>query len=103
MKAFYNGLKEVYWPQKKRTSQLFDVDGVTILKQKNQTFNRFAQHFYQLLNVKGSVDPLALDRLPNLPQIDSLDKPPMFEELQDAIMATRKNKATGGCGIPAEI
>ena len=92
MKAFYNGLKEVYWPQKKRTSQLFDVDGVTILKQKNQTFNRFAQHFDQLLNVKGSVDPLALDSLPNLPQIDSMNESQMFEELQDAIMATREKR-----------
>ena len=78
------------------------MDGVTILKEKDQTLDRFAQHFDQLLNVEGSVDPLALDSLSNLPQIDSLDKPPMFEELQDSTMATRENKAPGRCGIPAE-
>ena len=72
-------------------------------KRKNQTLSRFAQHFDQLLNVKGSVDSLALDNIPNLPQIDRLGKPPMFEELQDAIMATRENKAPGGCGIPAKV
>ena len=38
------------------------------------------------------MDPLALDRLPNLPQLDSLNKPPMFKELQNAIMATRESK-----------
>ena len=79
------------------------MDEVTILKEKDQTLNRFAQHFDQLLNVKGSVDPLALDSLPNLAQIDSLNEPPMFEELQNAIMATRENKTPGGCGIPAEV
>ena len=103
MKAFYNGLREVYGPQKRGTAQLFDVDGITILKEKDQTLNRFAQHFDQLLNVEGSVDPIALDSLPNLPPIHSLDEPPTFEELQDAISATRENKAPGGCGIPAEV
>ena len=60
-------------PQKRGTAQLFDVE-------KDQTPNRFAQHFNQLLNVEGSVDPLALDCFPNLPQIDSLHEPPMFDE-----------------------
>ena len=103
MKEFYNGLGEVYGPQKRGTAQLFDANGVMILKEKDQTLSRFAQHFDQLLNVQGSVVPLALDSLPNLPPIDSLDEPPMLEELQAAIMATRENKAPGGCGIPAEV
>ena len=49
MKAFY---KEVYRSQKRGTAQFFDVDGVTILKEKDLTLNRFAQHFDQLPNVK---------------------------------------------------
>ena len=32
-----------------------------------------------------------------------MDEPPTFEELQDAISATREDKAPGGCGIPAEV
>ena len=103
MKALYNCLRKVYGSQKKETAQLFNVDGVTIHKEKDQTLNRFAQHFDQLLNVKGSVDPLALDSLSNIRQIDSLDEPSMFEKLRDAIMASRENKEPGGCGIPAEV
>ena len=103
MKAFYNGLREVYGPQRRGTAQLFDLDGITVLKEKDQTLNRFAQHFEQLLNVEGSVDQSALDSLPNLPPNVSLDEPPSFEEVLDAITATRENKAPGGCGIPAEV
>ena len=47
--------------------------------------------------------PLALDSLSDLAQIVSLNKPLMFEKLQDAIMATKENKAPDGCGKPAEI
>ena len=64
---------------------------------------KFAQHFDQLLNVQRSVDLLALDSLPNLPKTDRLDEPPMFKKLQDAIMATRENKAPGECGIPTKV
>ena len=63
-----------------------------MLKVKDQTLNRSAQHFDQLLNVEESLDPLALDSHPNLPQIDSMNESQMFEELQDAIMATREKR-----------
>ena len=103
MKAFYNGLREVYGPQRRGTGQLIADDGVTILKDKDETLNRFAQHFDQLLNVPGTVDKAALDELPDIGPRAELDHVPSFDELAAAITFTRENKAPGGCGIPAEV
>jgi len=103
MKAFYNGLKEVYGPQRRGTAQLLDKDGVTVLKERNETLNRFAQHFDQLLNVPGTVDNNTLDELPDIQADEDLDDIPSFEELTKAIHYTRENKSPGGCGIPSEV
>lgn len=51
-KAFYLGLKEVYGPQKKSTTQPLDK---TILNDK-KILNRFAQHCNQLLNLPSDTD-----------------------------------------------
>ena len=103
MKEFHNGLREIYGPQKRGTEQLIAQDGVTILKEKEDTLNRFAQHFDQLLNVPGTVDQAALDQLPDITEDKSLDEIPSFDELTAAIASTKENKAPGECGIPAEI
>ena len=103
IKAFYNGLRMVYGPQKRGTAHLMDQDGVIVLKDKDKTLNRFAQHFDQLVNVPGTVDKHDLDSLTDLPPYDDLSEAPSFEELLEAIVATRENKAPGGCGIPAEV
>jgi len=103
MKAFYNGLKEVYGPTKRGTAQLLDHDGVTVLKDKDKTLNRFALHFDQLLNVPGTVDKDALNSLIDLPPNDDLSEDPSFEELLEAIASTKDNKAPGECGIPGEV
>jgi hypothetical protein len=103
MKAFYTGLREIYGPQKKGTTQLLAQDGVTVLKEKEETLNRFAQHFDQLLNVPGSVDKAVLDELPNNSIDADMDVAPSFEELLAAVTSTKENKAPGGCGVPAEV
>ena len=103
MKAFYNGLREVCGPQKRGTAQLLDQDGETVLTAKDETLNRFAQHFDQLLNVPGTVDQEALSSLTDMPPDVSLDDLPSFDELLDAIAATKEKKAPGECGIPAEV
>lgn len=103
MKAFYNGLREVYGPQKRGSAQLIALDGVTVLKKKDEILNRFAQHFDQLLNVPGTVDHTALDSLPDVPTNVSLDELTEFNELDKAITATKRNKAPGGCDIPAKV
>ena len=103
MKAFYNGLREVYGPQNRGITQLLDQSGETVLTAKNDILKRFAQHFDLLLNVPGEVDQEALNSLKNMPPNLSLDDMPSFDELLDAIDATKENKSPGECGIPAEV
>ena len=103
MKSFYGRLRDVYGPQKRGTAQLTALDGETVLKDKDEILERFAQHFDQLLNVPGNVDYTALNTIADRPTIQSLDETPDFEELTKAIAVTRENKAPGRCGIPAEV
>ena len=103
MKAFYNGLREVYGPQNRGTAQLLDEDGETVLTAKDDTLKRFAQHFDHLLNVPGTVEHEALNSLTDMLPDESLDDTPGFDELLNAIDATKENKAPGECGIPAEV
>lgn len=103
MKAFYNGLREIYGPHRKGTAQLLAQDGVTVLKEKEETLDRFAQHFNQLLNVPGSIDKDALDELPNISIDADMDVAPSFDELSAAITSTSENKAPGSCGVSAEV
>ena len=103
MKEFYNGLREVCGPQYRGSNQLLASDGETILKEKNQTLNRFAEHFNQLLNIPSSADVSTLDSLMARPIVPSLDTSPQMGEILKAIAATKEGKAPGVCGIPAEL
>jgi len=103
MKAFYNGLREVYGPQNRGIDQLLEQNGKTVLKARNDTLKRFAQYFDLLLNVPGEVDQEALNSLKNMPPYLSLDDKPSFDELLDAIDATKENKALGEWGVPVEM
>ena len=54
-KAFYNGLREVYGPQRRGTTQLTDLDGETIIQEKAEILHRFTNYFDKLLNITGEV------------------------------------------------
>jgi len=103
MKAFYRGLREVYGPQRRGTTQLNTMDGESVLQDKNEIIGRFAEHFEQLLNIPGNIDQVALDNITERTTINSLDETPGIKELLDAIDMTRENRAPGACGVPAEV
>ena len=103
MKAFYNGLREVYGPQKGGTTQLTDLDGVTIIQEKAEILNRFTDYFDKLLDITEEVQHSALDTITLRPNIVFLDEKPELKEVLDAINATNKSKAPGMCSTPAEI
>ena len=103
MREFYQGLREVYGPQKRGTTQLKTLDGDSILQDKNQILNRFAEHFNQLLNVPGDTDQRALDKISQRPTPNGLDNLPDETEFFNALSSTKENKAPGRCGIPAEV
>ena len=103
MREFYQGLREVYGPQKRGTTQLKTLDGDSILQDKNQILDRFAEHFNQLLNVPGDTDQRALDKISQRPTPNGLDNLPDETEFFNALSSTKENKAPGRCGIPAEV
>ena len=103
MTAFYNGLRELYGPKKRGTTQLTDLDGETIIQEKAEILHRFTNYFDKLLNIAGEVQHSSLATIKLRRNIVFFDKKPEFKEALDAISATNKGKAPGMCGIPAEI
>uniref|UniRef100_H3B9N4 Uncharacterized protein n=1 Tax=Latimeria chalumnae TaxID=7897 RepID=H3B9N4_LATCH len=64
---------------------------------------RWAEYFNSLLNRSSSVDPKALDLVPQQPIKEDLDLPPSLSEVKTAISQMNTGKAPGKDGIMAEI
>ena len=64
MKGFYNGLKEVWGPMKKRPIHLKSTDGMETFSDSKRVVARWSEHFQTLLNVPGDIDNGALDNIP---------------------------------------
>jgi len=83
------------------TTQLTALDGNAVLQEKSEIFNRFADHFAQLLNIPGTLD------IQERPEVHCLSEPSDLREVIniviDAIEATGEGKAPGKCEIPSEI
>ena len=103
MKSFYGGLREVYGPVKRGTTQLTALDGTTVLQEKSEIFGKFAEHFDRRLNIPGALDVVAASVIYIRPKVHCLSEPPDLNEMVEAIDASREGKAPGKCGIPAEI
>ena len=65
--------------------------------------NRWAEHFSTLLNRPSTVDPTALEQVPQQPTLNDLDFPSSMDELTKAMKQTNSGRASGKDGIPAEI
>ena len=103
MKAFYNGLNEVWGPKRKGPVQLKSPDGMDTLADSKRVVARWSEHFQKLLNVLGDIDLEALDNIPQRIIQTSLDKIPSTDEMAKAIAGLKDGKAPGGDGIPAEV
>ena len=73
------------------------------MKEKNQTLNRFVEHFNELLDIPGSSVVATLDSFMATPIVPSLDTPPQMDELLKAMEVGENGKSPGVCGIPAEV
>ena len=91
-KMYFSDIKEVYGLTKPRTTTLLSADRL-----------RWREHFSALLIRPSTVDPTALDQIPQKPMITSLDLPPTIDEVSKAIKQTSSVKFPGMDGIPAEI
>lgn len=73
MKAFYNGLREVYGPKKRGTIQLKSEDRHAIFQEETELLDGFAERFDHLLNIPDDVDSNALNSITPRPIITSIE------------------------------
>ena len=78
------------------------TDGVFI-KNKELTLERWAEYPQNLLCNVHATDPDVHDDLPTLRIIPKLDDPPSFDEVENAILSIKDNKAAGPDNLPSEV
>ena len=100
--GFYNGLKEVWGPQKGPV-HLKSTDGMETLSDSKRVVTRWSEHFQKLLNVSGDINYEALDNIAQRITKTSLDEIPTMHEVARAIAGLKGGKAPGGYGIPAKV
>nr|VZI36657.1 unnamed protein product [Spirometra erinaceieuropaei] len=98
--AFY---LTVYGPPKKGTAPLLTADGSTLLTEKTQILQRWAEHFRGVLNRPSVISEAAIARLPQVATNADLDLPPSLQETIRAVQQLSSGKAPGSDAIPAEV
>ena len=98
-RAFYEALRAVYGPTHQIQAPLRSADGSTLLTDKKDILNRWAEHYGTLFSDTRSVEDASLDSIQQLPVKHELDEPPSFDEVQTAVRKTNSLKAPGIDGL----
>lgn len=101
-KAFYDGLKAVYGPQKHDVSPILANDGDTLLTDKKAILQRWRDHFETVLNSNSVTDDESLPAVTHA-EISVLSLEPAFLEVKDSIKQILPEKLPGEDDIPVEI
>nr|VZI35212.1 unnamed protein product [Spirometra erinaceieuropaei] len=102
-KNFFSAIKAVYGPPTKGTALLLSADGSTLLTEKTQIRQRWAEHFRGVLNRPSAISDAAIERLPQVETNAHLDLPPSLQETIRAVQQLSSGKARGSDAIPAEV
>lgn len=102
-KRFYEAVRTLYGPQSAGTSPLLSTNGTTLLAEKSNILNRWAQHFDSVLNRPSSINDDAIDRLPQTTINYELEIPLTAAETTKAIKQMSTGKTPGEDAIPADI
>ena len=102
-RAFYEALRAVYGPTHQIQAPLRSADGSTLLTDKKDILNHWAEHYGSLFSDTRSVEDASLEGIQQLPVKHELDEPPSFDEVQTAVRKTNSHKAPGIDGLPAEV
>nr|VZI13615.1 unnamed protein product [Spirometra erinaceieuropaei] len=102
-KNFFSAIKAVYGPATKDTAPLLSADGKTLLTDKTQILQRWAEHFRGVLNRPSVISDAAIERLPQLETNVDLDLPPSLQETTRAVQQLSSGKAPGSDAIPTEV
>nr|VZI32969.1 unnamed protein product [Spirometra erinaceieuropaei] len=102
-KNFFSAIKAVYGPPTKGTVPILSADGNTLLTEKTQILQRWAEHFRGVLNRPSVISDAAIERLPQVETNVVLDLPPSLQETVRAVQQLSSGKAPGSDAIPAEV
>nr|VZI28741.1 unnamed protein product [Spirometra erinaceieuropaei] len=102
-KNFFSAIKAVYGPPTEGTAPLLSADGSTLLTEKTQILQRWAEHFRGVLNRPSVISEAAIARLPQVATNADLDLPPSLQETIRAVQQLSNGKAPGSDAIPAEV
>nr|VZI47363.1 unnamed protein product [Spirometra erinaceieuropaei] len=102
-KNFFSAIKAVYGPPTKGTAPLLSADGNTLLTEKTQILQRWAEHFRGVLNRPSVISDAAVERLPQVETNVDLDLPPSLPETIKAVQQLSSGNAPGSDAIPAEV
>ncbi|BHF57806.1 hypothetical protein SprV_0100075200 [Sparganum proliferum] len=102
-KNFFSAIKAVYGPPTKGTAPLLSADGSTLLTEKTQILQRWAEHFRGVLNRPSAISDAAIERLPQVETNADLDLPPSLQKTIRAVQQPSSGKAPGSDAIPAEV
>nr|VZI19306.1 unnamed protein product [Spirometra erinaceieuropaei] len=91
-KNFLSAIKAVY-----------GADGSTLLTEKTQILQRWAEHFRGVLNRPSVISDAAIARLPQVETNVDLDLPPSLQETIRGVQQLSSGKAPGSDAIPAEV
>nr|VZI43743.1 unnamed protein product [Spirometra erinaceieuropaei] len=101
-KNFFSAIKAVYGPPTKGTAPLLSADASTLLTEKTQILQRWAEHFQGVLNRPSVISDAAIACLPQVETNVDLDLPPSMQETIRAVQQLSSGKAPGSDAIPAE-
>nr|VZI38931.1 unnamed protein product [Spirometra erinaceieuropaei] len=102
-KNFFSAIKAVYGPPTKGTAPLLSADGRTLLTEKTQILQRWAEHFRGVLNRPSVISEAAIARLPQVATNADLGLPPSLQETIRAVQQLSSGKAPESDAIPAEV
>nr|VZI04400.1 unnamed protein product [Spirometra erinaceieuropaei] len=102
-KNFFSAIKAVYGPPTKGTAPLLSADGNTLLTEKTQILQRWAEHFRGVLNRPSAISDAAIARFPQAETNMGLDLPPSLQETIRAVQQLSSGKAPRSDAIPAEV
>ncbi|BHF63254.1 hypothetical protein SprV_0200624600 [Sparganum proliferum] len=75
-KNFFSAVKDAYGPPTKSTAPRLSADGSTLLTEKTQILQRWAEHFRGVLTRRPTISDAAIDRLLQVETNVDLDLPP---------------------------
>nr|VZI36609.1 unnamed protein product [Spirometra erinaceieuropaei] len=102
-KNFFSAIKAVYGPPTKGTAPLLNADGNTLLTEKTQILQRWAEHFRGVFNRPSAISDAAIERLPQVETNVDLELPPSLQETIRVVQQLSSGKAPGSDAIPAEV